>query len=221
MKTKHFASVAVLLFLVGSIVLSFQSCKPDEEEVPCDTCMVAYKPNIYLYPVQTEQLKVEVIFPEGGRIIASEPTYNLGWDVEVEPNGRIDGKYDFLFYESRQPNRWQRSNGWVVSQTDVARFFDENLSSYGFSKAETADFINWWTQRLRDYPYYVVYPQTNTQIDPLIRLRIFPEPDKVLRLFYLIEGVAKRPAHLLPAPAITAFERKGFVVAEWGVLMQE
>ena len=220
MKYLRYSSLPLLLLLIGLLSLPFHGCKPDDDPDTCDTCLVAYKPNIYIYPSQETKIDVQVSFPHGGKIIASEPEYMQGWSVMVEPSGRIDEQYDFLFYESRQPDRWQRTEGWVIKQSEVRSFFTENLRRYGFNEKESADFLDWWVQRLDVSPYYKVYPQTNTTIDELIQLKFSPHPERVLRIFYLIEGVSKLPSGNLSEPVIQSFDRNGFVVAEWGVLMR-
>ncbi len=219
-KSFGFILSVLLLALAGLTLLPLQSCKPDEEDENCDTCLIVYKPNIYLYPIQAVKLTISISFPLGGKIIASEPAYQDGWKVQVQPNGLIDGKFTYLFYESRQPDRWQRTEGWVVAQADLSSFFDNNLRQYGFNENEITDFTDWWLQRLTFYPHYLIYPQTRENIDPLIRLEISTQPDRILRLFYLIEGVSALPAHLPSIPEIAAFERQGFVLTEWGVLMR-
>lgn len=220
MKIFRFIFIPLVLTVIVLMAVSIQSCKPDDDPEPCDTCIVAYKPNIYLYPVQKMPIQVELVFPQGGKVIASEPDYGQGWHITATPNGRINGQFDFLFYESKQPDRWQRTRGWVVKQKEIERFFSENMHQHGFSDKETADFTDYWVKRLDVFPYYVVYPQDKNTIDALIQLKISPRPDKILRLFYLIEGRTEQPAQQPEAPVIDAFERTGFVVAEWGVLMQ-
>ena len=220
MKTIHFFGFPLLLIFIVPLFIPLHGCDPNEDPMPPDTGIIAYKPNIYLYPQTTTSLQLQISFPKGGEIIASEPTYGAGWDVTVTPDGMIDNRYRFLFYESKQPNEWQRSEGWWVEKTNLETFLRSNLHEYGFRGDEITDFVEYWVPRLNIWPYYILYPQTNERIDPLIALTFSVQPDHILRLFYLIEGSDAAASKTLPSPVIPPFNRSDFYVAEWGVLLK-
>ena len=141
----------ILILVFGLFILftlPFQSCKPDDEENNeddgiCDTCIVVYKPNIYIYPQEKTELTVTLNFPKGGNIITSIPEYKNGWDVTVDPDGWINDSFYYLFYESRQPDVWQQNEGWVVEKNQLETFFTENLAEYGFAENEIQDFTDY------------------------------------------------------------------------------
>jgi hypothetical protein len=56
-------------------------------------------------------------------------------------------------------------------------------------------------------------------IDKMIKLKISASLDNILRLFYVIKGSQKNEINL-SKPIIPKFKRKGFVVAEWGVVLK-
>jgi len=176
------------------------------------------KPNIYLHPVTQTEITVRLDFPAGGGITVSEPTYAEGWTVNVTPDGRIDGGYDYLFYEAEVPPEWQFERAWVVQQRQLETFFTENLTAHGFNDPEIADFVEYWVPRLEDHAFYVIYPQYAKQIEPLIGLAVEPEPDSLLRLYYAISGVDFVERYV-PEPEIPGFTRDGFTVCEWGVVL--
>ena len=209
----------VLILIAGLFLLvPFQSCEPEDDIDDCDTTIVAYKPNIYLYPTEELQLRLELHFPLGGELIASIPEYGSGWEISVDETGLIDESYSFLFYESIQPDVWQKSFGWVVKKSELEPFFRNNLFNYGFRGNEIDDFIEYWVPRLEDYEFYSIFPQTNETIDRVIEFHASQVPDQLLRLFYLIKGY-NEPGEELNAPVIQAFKREGFYVCEWGVLL--
>ncbi len=176
------------------------------------------KPNIYVYPVRTCSLSVKIEFPLGGTIIKSIPYYGNGWDISVTPSGRINNEYDYLFYESINPDKYQYSKGWIINRDSLSVFFSNSLIQAGFNSNEKNDFIEYWIPRLIEYPYYIIYPELSEDIDKVIQLKFSVKPDKVLRLFYVIKGT--EDANLkLDAPILPKFERSGFVVTEWGVVM--
>lgn len=177
------------------------------------------KPNIYLYPEKKMKMNVGLQFPHGGKVIESDPFYPLLWkNIKVKPNGKINKKYDFLFYECEIPDLWQYSEGWVVAMDDLTDFFEQNLKDYSFNENEIADFIEFWIPELKDSPYYEIYPQYTEMVNQVIKLKISPYPDAKLRLHYVIKEAEKYVE--LPAPEIPAFDRHGFTVTEWGVVLK-
>ncbi len=178
----------------------------------------ADKPNIYLYPTETTTLDVSIDFPHGGFVVASDPQYPDLWqDITVEPNGRINDSFDYLFYEASILAFSQQTCGWVVPREDLETFFTDNLRETGFSQSEIDDFNEWWIPLLSDSEYYAIYPQYNDRIDPVIALEFSKQPDSVIRLFYYVDAIDS-PDIKLEKPVIPFIEQNGFVVREWGVI---
>ena len=178
---------------------------------------VAYKPNIYSYPQESIELEVKIDFPKGGKVIASIPDYRSGWKVKVNKAGKINSIYDYLFYESEQPDNWQHETGWEIEKDKLKNFFDHNMKEYGFNKNEIEDFTEYWIPRLIGHKVYQIYPQEEKVINELISLDLSVEPDNVLRLFYLIKGIDQKEnikKHEMPEK----LNREGFVMTEWGGL---
>lgn len=173
------------------------------------------KPNIYLYPTKKTRMTVSLDLPEGGKVTESIPAYPKKWkNIRVKPDGTINRKYEFLFYEADIPGDWQKVEGWCIAQKDLRFFFMTNLRDYGFNKKEINDFMEYWIPRLNDKPYYKIYPQHTETINSIIPLKINKEVDSLLRLFYFFEA---SDYHLqLITPQVPVFKRDGFVVVEWG-----
>ncbi|MEA3392138.1 MAG: hypothetical protein U9Q91_04075, partial [Candidatus Marinimicrobia bacterium] len=181
--------------------------------------MVVYKPNIYLYPKMKTKMNVSLDFPQGGHVTVSDPDYPDEWqNIKVTSSGKIDGKHDFLFYEAALPDRWQYDEAWSVKQQNLKTFFQNNLIEYGFNKREIADFTDYWIPRLKDSPYYAIYPQHTAKIDEIVELNISKTPRSILRLFYVIKDIPE--FENMPIPEIPYFERKGFTVTDWGVVLK-
>lgn len=176
------------------------------------------KPNIYIYPSQTEDIKVEITFPQGGHFTESIPEYNSGWDVNVEPTGMIDDIYEFLYYECNIPDKFQREYGWNIKGNEAGDFFSNNMKEYGFNKKEISDFLEYWIPLLLPEKEYMVYPQLQNDIDFLIKLNVKPVPEVLFRLYYVIEEVEYKKDVL--TPQIVKFSREGYVVAEWGGVLK-
>lgn len=104
--------IGFILVIIASYVL-YQNTIGNEP--------VAYKPNIYLYPEENKELEVRLNFSKGGKVIESIPKYGEGWSVRVNKTGKIDSKYDYLFYESEQPNHWQYDTGWEIEKKELKK----------------------------------------------------------------------------------------------------
>ena len=216
--------VFILLCTTAILLIISTGCKQSSME-PADSGLDslnfpphAKKPNIYIYPTATCSMSVKLEFPLGGTIIKSEPDYGTGWNIKVDPSGKINDEYDYLFYESVNPDRYQYTSGWVVCRDSLLTFFTNNLLEAGFTQRETNDFTEYWVPRLIDDPYYIIYPQSSENINKVIRLEFSIQPDNVLRYFYVIKGTNSNNINL-NVPVIPKFERSGFIVAEWGVVM--
>lgn len=219
MKKSKFLVLPLLFFVYFLTSVPFQSCEPDNDDSDCDTCIKLYKPNIYIYPKEQIDLSVKLSFPMGGKIIKSIPEYGTGWNVTVDTNGLIDNTYSYLFYESTQPDIWQRKYGWIIKIHELELFFSENMNDYGFNEKEINDFIDYWIPRFDDYEFYLIYPQTKTLIDDAVQLSFSEEPDNILRLFYVVKGQNQLNDKLLE-PTIDNFNRDGYFVTEWGVILK-
>jgi hypothetical protein len=212
-------SISVVILLVTPL---FFSCTDNGTTEPSDSRDTLHypigvrKPNIYLYPESNEKISVKLEFPLGGALTESDPAYGSGWLVDVEPGGRIDGRYDYLFYEARIPDHYQYTAGWVVHKDTISAFFVHTMTQAGFTTREIADFIDYWEPLLTSDSLYEVYPQQEPQIDRLIRLRVNPAPLNQRRLFFVI-----RPARVnestLTKPVLAKAKRNGYHLAEWGV----
>lgn len=167
---------------------AFNGANSDELTDTIYDWTVVYKPNIYLYPKEEMNICVNLSFPKGGEVVASIPDYRNGWCVNITPSGRIDGTFDFLFYESAQPNIWQRSNGWCMEQSKLESFFKSDMANRGFAQNEIDDFIEYWIPLLKEYPYYTIYPQPKETINRVIEIDFSVQPDVFYRLFFCIEG---------------------------------
>ena len=174
------------------------------------------KPAIYIYPEQDAEFQVQLILKNGTKITKSMPKYNEGWDVFIEKSGRIDRKYDYLFYEASikmMPSR-QVGTGWCIPQKNLKNELNDLLLNFGLNKQETNEFLDYWLNRLNDYKYYKIFPVINQQLDGFVELNITPQPQTIFRIWFFFQGSNKFEA--LPYPQIKNFKREGTTVIEWG-----
>ncbi len=183
------------------------------------TVIIDRKPNLYLYPEKKTKMTVSMDFPHGGEVVESDPAYPNEWkNIKVKPNGKINKKHDYLYYECEIPDIWQYSEGWVVKQEELTEFFTQNLNDYGFNEAEIEDFIEFWIPKLIHAPNYKIFPQYTEMVNRVIKLWISPRPESLMRLHYVI--VPSDDVSDLPVPEIPKYEPQGFTAREWGVILK-
>lgn len=177
------------------------------------------KPNIYLYPESTTQVKVTLVPKNSNDIIQSIPSYQKGWDISIQPSGKIDNKYEYLFYEGKLAKYPKSEIGWSIPASVLWQFLPQKMAEFGFNEKEIKDFVDYWQTHLPKSEFYKIVPIVNHEIDKEFALKIEPLPQSILRVWFYINPVEKQ-SNLNP-PLITNFERKGFTVVEWGVLLKK
>ncbi len=194
------------------------TCEEADKKYPLP---IVKKPAVYLYPEKIE--KVEVILNPDGNITKTIPEYKDKWIVTANPDGVIDDKYHYLFYEV-ELNRpiFLPEEGWAVYKKDLSTWFDKYLTKLGLNNREIKDFKDYWLKELQKHPfdYYEIKLLTNDFLAKNLQIKINPEPDTFIRIiFYFKPGFGIPEA--LKEPVIKTPERKGFTVVEWGGIMEK
>lgn len=175
------------------------------------------KPVIYLYPEKTQDISVWVN-PNGGFTI-TEPAYNDGWKVKSDPESNIynynDGQvYPYLFWEGHAYNYAMENEGFVVARENVEKFLIDSLTKLGLVKKEYDEFIEFWLPKMQDKNYYFISFLPQEKFEKIAPLTVVPKPDTVIRVFMdykELDNKIKVKPQKLSAP-----ERRGFTVVEWG-----
>ncbi len=175
------------------------------------------KPVIYIYPTQTQMVKVALDFQ--GELIHSYPKYPVeGWEVEAQPDGhltdlRTGQEYGYLFWEGQSTYEYRISTGFVVAGASTAAFLDEKLALLGLNRAEATDFITYWLPELESNPYNLIH-FSGAAYQAQAALHITPQPETLLRVFMVYQPLA-HPVVIAEQP-LQAANRQGFTVVEWG-----
>ena len=176
---------------------------------------LAAKPVIYLYPEETTQ--VEVALDYDGQLAHTYPSYGDGWQVTAQPDGTLTDEtgreYYCLFWEGESRWEYDFSRGFCVAGLDTAAFLEDALAQLGLTDQEAQEFIIYWLPKMEGNPYNLIAFQGEAYTDHA-RLTVTPEPDTLLRVFMAWQPV-EEPVDL-PAQELTAPERTGFTVVEWG-----
>lgn len=172
------------------------------------------KPAVYIYPTAAGTHQVRLEMARQVRLTRSIPEYGEGWNVFVECSGRIDGRWNYLFYEIAMTGSPLLRDGWCLGAGELRDGLDRIVRQLGLNDGETRDFLEYWMERLPPRPYWMVRPVIDGDLDSLVRLKVEPEPDSVRRFWLFFSG-ADEPLDLHP-PRIPPFARDGGVLVEWG-----
>lgn len=175
------------------------------------------KPVIYLYPEESTEVNVKLDF--NGELGCTYPEYSEnGWTVTANPDGTLinsaDGReYSYLFWDGISNVDYDISKGFVVKGEDTEKFLQEKLAYMGLTPREYNEFIVYWLPLMQDNEYNLIAFQGETYTDNA-KLEITPSPDSILRVFMTFKPLDK-PIEI-EEQQLTAFERQGFTVVEWG-----
>ncbi len=173
------------------------------------------KPAVYLYPTETSEIEVKV--DVNGFITEAEPNYLTGWKVIAEPNGLIDDKYDYLFYEAQLTNLQLPKQGWIVEYSNLDNWFDETLPLLGLNDKEITQFKEYWMKELTETNYYEIKILEKQFLNENMNLMITPKPETIIRLNFYFKPLSDKIE--IEEPTIETPKRTGFTVVEWGGLL--
>ena len=145
---------------------------------------------------------------------ASEPEYGDGWEVAVDSAGRIDGTWDYLFYEIAMRGAPRIPVGWCLPWDGLTAGLESIITDLGLVASEKEDFLTYWMSRLPRREFYEINPVTGADLEAWVKLKVVPTPDSNLRFWLFFRGIDE--AVELQEPVIPAFERTGTTVVEWG-----
>ena len=173
------------------------------------------KPVIYLYPER--ETPVTVKLDCDGALTCAYPAYGDGWTVTAAPDGTLtdaEGQtYSYLYWEGAGEGAWDFSRGFCVRGADTAAFLEDALAELGLTRREANEFIIYWLPLMEDNPWNLISFQNEAYTDRA-RLTVDPTPDTVIRVFMAWEAL-EAPIDIEPQ-ILTAPERSGFVLVEWG-----
>ena len=175
------------------------------------------KPVIYLYPEEdgteiTAELDIDGYYTE----LIPEFNSHRGWTVTADRNGDIhlDGTtYDYLFWEAELNTDFNFDEGFCIPGAETESFLEWALTNSGLNEKEKQQFIEYWLPEMAQNEYNVISFQTTAYTDHAA-LTVTPAPDTMLRVFMAYYGSDEFVE--MQAQTLTAPERTGFTVVEWG-----
>ena len=180
-----------------------------------DRGAVSEKPVIYLYPETKTAVTVQLDLD--GDLTCTYPAYGEGWTVIASPDGTLTDsngqQYNYLYWEGSQQADYDFSQGFCVAGSHTAAFLEDALAQLGLTRREANEMMVYWLPQMEGNPYNLISFQEETYTNGA-RLTVTPEPDAVLRVF-----LAWKPLDApvdIPPQSLTAPERIGFTLVEWG-----
>lgn len=175
----------------------------------------ADKPVIYLYPEKT--VDVSVLIDENCKLTCTYPAYGEGFFVTANPDGTLvdsNGKvYNYLYWEGIPDVEYDFSKGFCVKGEDTAEFLEVALEKLGLNRKEANEFIVYWLPLMQNNAYNII-TFAGQEYDEAAKLYIDPNPDTLIRV--MMAWKASEKAIEIEPQELTAPERKGFSVVEWG-----
>ena len=105
------------------------------------------------------------------------------------------------------------TKGFCIKGEDTAAFLEDALEKLGLNRKEANEFIVYWLPIMEQNPYNIISFQTAVYIDAA-ELQINPAPDTLIRVFMAWQSADEYVE--LEKQELTAPERTGFTVVEWG-----
>ena len=144
----------------------------------------------------------------------------------ADPDSKLtnitDGKtYPYLFWEGAGDIPYETPDrGFTVVSNELDSFFNDKLEQLGLIKKEIMDFKEFWIPEMKKdgKPYYFVTFFSKQYFDDLAPLAVSPMPDTVIRVMMDYRGLDNFE-EFAPIP-LSAPERKGFTVVEWGGMLK-
>ncbi|MBY9007805.1 MAG: hypothetical protein KGD63_13770 [Candidatus Lokiarchaeota archaeon] len=208
-KVTTYAFVLLIIIIIGmGVVYLINYIRPifiEEIEV--------FKPVIYLYPQETTRVNVSLSI-KGGEVTISDPEYNNGWSVLANPNGSIEGGYDYLFYEAKITILENPLKGWCIQSNSLETWMDRYLIEMGLNNNEKDEFKEFWLNFLPKANYYEIKLLSKEYLNEYWSLDVDPFPDVLIRIILVFKPL-QNPI-ILESPIITTLIRTGFSVIEWG-----
>lgn len=181
----------------------------------------AAKPVIYLYP--EEKTNVTVTFKNRDLLTTTYPKLIDKWEVVAYPNGDLydlkNQYYYALYWEGKQTYTVNFDEGFYVEKDDAIVFLEEKLKKIGLSDRERNEFIMYWLPVLEKNEKSLVYFELTEELQKRNELIINPNPDSLLRVLMHVKKVDKKVS--IKEQKLPTFNRKGFVVLEWGGTVYE
>ena len=184
---------------------------------------VAYKPIIYIYPKQEQNVKVTL--GSSDKLLVSYPVYNNGWNVLAKKDGTlIDNKTNrelySLYYESENNINFKIENeGFVISKEEIIPFLEEKLEILGLNPKEQEEFIIYWLPILQKNNYTYIRFATNEEINNNMSLQVEPVPDTMIRVLMTFKGLENKIN--VKEQQLQKVTRNGYTVVEWGATIIE
>jgi hypothetical protein len=164
-------------------------------------------------PVGTYFL-VEKLAPNGYST-AESIMFTLKSDGTLVDKSTGNKLYSLYWEGTKNSSDLDKTVGFVVKGTDSAEFLEEKLAILGLNYKEKEEFIVYWLPKLESHNYNYIYFATEEEIEKEMPLKLSVEPDTLIRVRMIFEGLNEyrevEEQVLAPTP-----ERNGFTVVEWG-----
>jgi hypothetical protein len=195
----------------------------------------AAKPNIYVESIHAEK-KFSLSFPIDKELHFLVTTPLL--DDQKSWKGKVKGDlfemdyvfYDYLFYDIRLPKeKMQFERGLCLNREHTVAWMLKDLKAMKYPPIALQDFEEHWSVKIpKEYPFYCIYPQYNSQLDQALPIKINLDHSHFVRSLYVLVPHKGPPdpdqPQIVPLPLLDSEEIRPNVLIkhenmfkEWGV----
>ncbi len=160
-----------------------------------------------------EDLQLEQTDPE------SYKKYLNSTGLEYAYSSALRGTYPYLYWEGTLiEEASKKTNGWIVSDSEIKTFLSARLDEMNFSRIEKKDFLDYWVIKIKEKqkPFYWISFVLTKEFDQKHPLKIVPKPDSIMRVLIEVAPLDEKPSKLPEPQKLESIIRKGFTVLEWG-----
>ena len=152
--------------------------------------MFAGKPNIYMSAPTKLKFDIQLRMAPATNLLFATPLHGKqGWQGQyVEQQIVVDEvSHNYLFYDVRlNSSTLQAKEGVCVDRLQLVPEMVNYLRTAGFQENEIKDFEEHWTKKSPKGERFCIFPQENAEIDPMVGLRIYPKPDSLVRIWFVV-----------------------------------
>lgn len=175
------------------------------------------KPIVYFYPEKEMDLSVKYVNED--KLLTTYPKYNNGWNIHLNEDGTFvtdanNREYYALYFDELPNYKCSFEEGFYVNKDNAINFLEEKMDYIGYTNREVDEFMMYWLPILESNKHSLVYFEQTEERNEECPLIFSTNPDTLIRTIIHIKKVDGEVN--IPEQQLKHYDRKGFVVTEWG-----
>ena len=212
-----FSSIYSTVGLIYAIVPKNKRVEIDISYIQDEESNIVKKPIVYFYPENEMDLSINYVNED--KLLTTYPKYNNGWDIRLNKNGTFvtdasNREYYALYFDELPNYKCSFGEGFYVNKDNAINFLEEKMDFIGYTNREVDEFMMYWLPILESNKHSLVYFEQTEERNEECPLIFSTNPDTLIRTIIHIKKVDGEVN--IPEQQLKHYDRKGFVVTEWG-----